>query len=142
MQPVRLQRIVLAAEHHADIGGVLLGGVEVGVAGDREGQMQLDVLHRHQRDLAQLVIVAQLGMIMPQQFADPRTRAHPDLRPERHKGIERAGRKHRWFADIQPAVLRKLPQIEHVIADRNAEARRQAIGREHAIRQVLDREVG
>ena len=36
MQPVRLQRVVLAAEHDADIGGVLLRRIEIGVAGDRE----------------------------------------------------------------------------------------------------------
>src|SRR5580692_9470179 len=34
VQPVRLQRMVLAAEHDADIGGVLFRRIEIGEAGD------------------------------------------------------------------------------------------------------------
>src|SRR6202035_1709752 len=40
-------------------------------------------------------------------------------------------------------ILFEFPEIEHVVADRNPNARRQTIlRREHAIGQVLDREVG
>ena len=49
VQPVRLQRVVLAAEHDADIGGMLLRRIEIGVAGDRDRQMQFCIRHRHQR---------------------------------------------------------------------------------------------
>src|SRR5271168_4834132 len=80
---------------------------------------------------------------MTQQLADSRTRARPDFRPQRHEWIERWRREHAEIADVEPAVLFKLPEIEHVIADRNARARRQSIpGRKHAIGQILDRKIG
>ena len=143
MQPVRLQRIVLAAEHDADIGGVLLRRIEIGVAGDRDRQMQFDVRHRHQRALAQFVIVAQFRMIVAQQFADPRPRLRPDFRSQRHERVERRRGEHAELADIEPAVLLELPEIEHVIADRDADARGEAVpGGEHAVGQILDREIG
>ena len=45
--------------------------------------------------------------------------------------------------DIEPAILLELPEIEHVIADRDADARGEAVpGREHAVGEVLDREIG
>ena len=105
--------------------------------------MQLDVGHRHQRALPQFVIVAQLGMIVAQKLADPRPRLGPDLRPERHEGIERGAREHAERADIEPGILFELPEIEHVIADRDTDARGETVlRREHAVGQVLDREVG
>ena len=60
---------------------------------------------------------------MAQQLADPRPGARPDFRPQRHEGIQHRCRKDAEFADIQPAVLFELPKIEHVIADRDADAR-------------------
>ena len=66
MQPVRLQRIVLAAEHDADIGGVLPGRIKIGVPGNLNRHMQLHIRHRHQRVAAQLVIVAQFRIVMAQ----------------------------------------------------------------------------
>ena len=84
--------------------------------------MQFDIRHRHQRALAQLVIVAQLRMIVTQQFADPRAGLRPDFWPQRHERIERGCGEHAELADIEPAILFELPEIEHVIADRDADA--------------------
>jgi hypothetical protein len=42
---------------------------------------------------------------------------------------------------IDPAGLREFPEVEHVIADRNPDARRQSLCGEHAIREILDRKV-
>jgi hypothetical protein len=141
MQPVRLQRIVLAAEHDADIGGVLFRRIEIGVACDRKRQVQPDICHGHQRLLPQFLIVAQFGMIGTQQFADPHTGLGPDLRPQRHEGIQRRLREHAGLDDIYPAFLRQRPEIEHITADRNADARRKPLGREHAIGEILDRKI-
>lgn len=94
VQPVRQQRIGLVAEHGADIGGVFLRRIEIGEAGDAQWQMQLHLAHREQRLGAQLRMVAQLGIVVPQQRVDPRPRPAPDVRPERHEGIDRRLREH------------------------------------------------
>ena len=105
--------------------------------------MQLHIRHRHQRALAQFFVVAQFRMIVPQKLADPRARARPDLWPQRHERIELRRGEYRGLDDIEPAILRELPEIEHVIADRDADARGEAVlGGEHAVREILDREVG
>jgi uncharacterized membrane protein len=44
--PVGRQRVVVGAEHAADVAGVVQRGVEVGVVGDRERQVELDVGER------------------------------------------------------------------------------------------------
>ena len=64
---------------------------------------------------------------MPQQFADPRPRPGPHLGSQRHERIELRRRKHPERADIQPAVLFELPEIEDEIPDRNADARGEAV---------------
>src|SRR5689334_342519 len=81
-------------------------------------------------------------MVMAQQLADPCARLRPHLRPQRHESIERALREHADLAKGKAAVLLKLPEIEHVVANRDADARRQPAGGEHAIGKILDREVG
>ena len=105
--------------------------------------MQLDVRHRHQRALAQFFIVAQFRVIVPQQLADPCARARPDFWSQRHERIELCRGEHSRLDDVEPAVLRELPEIEHVIADRDADARGEAVlGGEDAVGEILDREVG
>src|SRR5205085_9763893 len=66
----RSQRIVLAAEHHADIGGVFLRGVEIGVAGDIKWQMQPDILLQQQCTAAQRLVVAQPRIVVTQESTD------------------------------------------------------------------------
>ena len=105
--------------------------------------MQLHIRHRHQRALAQFLVIAQLGVILPQKLADPRARVRPDFWSQRHERIELRRCEHRRFDDVEPAILRELPEIQHVIADRDADPRGEAIlGGEHAVREILDREVG
>src|ERR1700738_844042 len=80
---------------------------------------------------------------MAQQLADPRACARPDFWAQRHERVERGRGEHTEFADIEPAILFELPEIEHVIADRSPDARGKAIfGREYAVREILDREIG
>src|SRR5262249_35002283 len=96
----------------------------------------------YQRPIAQLGIVAQLGMIVAQQFADPRARRGPDLWAERHEGVQRGSRKHRRFDNIDPAILCELPKIEHIIADRDADPRRKSVpGGEDAVGEILNRKI-
>ncbi len=82
-------------------------------------------------------------MIVAQQLTDPRPRLRPDFWPQRHERIERGPGEHAERTNIEPRVLLELPEIEHEVPNRNADARRRiGRGREHAIRQILDREVG
>jgi hypothetical protein len=60
---------------------------------------------------------------MPQKLADPRARVRPDLRPQRHERVELRRGEDRRLNDIKPTVLRELPEIEHMIADRDPDAR-------------------
>src|SRR6516165_11189168 len=81
-------------------------------------------------------------MVGAQEFADPLAGRRPDLRAEPHERVERGGRKNRRLDHIDPAILRELPEIEDMVADRYTHARRKAVlCREHAIGQVLDRKV-
>src|SRR5436190_24178596 len=82
-------------------------------------------------------------MIMPQKLADPRARARPHFWPQRHERVEVRRCEHRRFDDVEPAVLRELPEIEHVIADGDTDARGETVlGGEHAVGEILDREMG
>jgi hypothetical protein len=104
VQPVRLQRIVLAAEHDADIGGVLLRRIEIGVAGDRDRQMQLGIAIGTSARLRKLLVVAQLRIVVAQQFADPRARRDQTFGPSAMKALSEA-REHAERRDIEPRIL-------------------------------------
>src|SRR5437879_4393648 len=82
-------------------------------------------------------------MVMPQKLADPRARARPHFWPQRHERVELRCCKHRGLDDVEPAILRELPEIEHVIADRDTDARGEPVlGGEYAVGEILDREMG
>ena len=81
MQPIRLQRIVLAAEHDADIGGVFLRRIEIRVTRDRDRQMHFDIRHRHQRALTKLGIVANLEHMMTRSESQMLKRELQGVRP-------------------------------------------------------------
>ena len=87
--------------------------------------MQFYIDHRHQRQRAQLGIVAQFRIIVPQQFADPRPGARPYLWPQRHERVQRRPGEYTGIADIKTTVQLQFAEIEHVVADRNANARRE-----------------
>ena len=57
-------------------------------------------------------------------------------------GLSVGLREHADLAEGEAAVLLQLPEIEHVVADRDADARREPARGEHAVGEVLDREVG
>ena len=79
---------------------------------------------------------------MAQQLADARARVRDQTsRPSAMNALSDGAANTPGCADIEPAVLASSPEIEHVIADGDADARGGRLGREHAVRQVLDREV-
>ena len=77
VKPVRLQRVVGAAHHDADVGGVLARRVEVGVIADFHGEEHFHIGHRNQGTLAKKMVVAQPGLILAQQVADRRASVAP-----------------------------------------------------------------
>ena len=140
VQPVRRQRVLGAAEHRADVRGVVAPGVEVGVLGDAERQVQRRVRDRVQVRLDGLALGGTLG----QQLGQPRAQRPPRVRARRHVGVpgglvERAARHVRQ----QPRPGRGA-DIEDAVADRDAAARiarAAARRREHAAGQVREREL-
>ena len=47
------------------------------------------------------------------------------------KALSDGAAEHAELADIEPAILLELPEIEHVVADRDADARREAAAAEN-----------
>lgn len=59
VSPVGHKGVLLAAEHDADVGGVLLGGVEVSVVSNVSGEMGLDSRDGGEGALAEVLVVAE-----------------------------------------------------------------------------------
>lgn len=62
VSPVGHKGVLLATEHDADVGGVLLGSVEVGVVSDVGGDVGLDSSNGDDGALAELLVVAEGGL--------------------------------------------------------------------------------
>jgi hypothetical protein len=102
--------------------------------------MQLHVPHRHQRQFPQLVIVAQFVIVVTQKLADPRACTRPDAGALRHERIQRWDGKCARL-DLQPTILFKFPEIEHIVADGNADPGRETVRGKNPIGEILDRKV-
>jgi hypothetical protein len=100
--------------------------------------VQFCIGHWHQRAPAQFADVAQLRIVVTQQFADPRARARPDPGPQGHEGIDRGLREYvPGRREIDQSFEHR--KIENLIADRHPDARyRRGRCRKHAIGEVLD----
>ncbi|MCY1364451.1 hypothetical protein D3C81_1645350 [compost metagenome] len=141
-QPVRQQRVVRVAEHAADIGGVFLRRIEVGVAGDVDRQVQRRGGHRHQRLVAQRGVVAQRCVFAGQQRGQALAGLGPGRLAQRDEAVQgRAGEGALCCGGQQAGVIER-GQVGDLVADGNADARRLAFDGEHAVGQVLQREVG
>src|SRR5262249_44552527 len=70
-----------------------------------------------------------------------RARLRPNFWAPRHERIERRRGEHADLAEGEAPVLLELPEIEHLVADRDSNPRRKPAGGEHAIGKILDREI-
>ena len=140
---VRQQRIV-GAEQLAGIGGVVDAGKEVGVIADRGWKLQAAVGAAMNEPGAQGFDAGPVAAVGVEDLADPMPQGEPRLAAEREQRVQgRAGRGLRGLcgAAVEQAEFQRRGKVEDVIADRDAAARAAARRREHAQRQVLDREV-
>ncbi len=146
VEPVRHQRVVLAAEHHTDVGRVLPRRVEVGVVADVRRQLELDLGLGVQRAGTERLVVAKRRHVLAQELEDAGTRRAPRRAPERHERVERRRAEGRARVEGQVCEqpgLRKHGQVEREIADGDTDPRHGGVrGTEHAVGQVLNREVG
>ena len=133
--PVGQQRLLVGAEDPADVGGVVERGVEVDVVADLDGQVQR---HVGQRDEVGLDQVA-LGLV-GEQAGDPAAEGAADPTPLRHQQVERRLLEH--VVHVEHLGGRDRGQVEHEVADPDADPRLLARPREHAVRQVVDVEEG
>lgn len=141
-QPVGQQRVVGVAEHAADIGGVLLGRIEIRVAGNVDGQVHHGLRHRHQRAAAQGGVVLHVRVRGAEQCLQACARLVPHRPAQRDERIERAGAEGAASGGRQQAGIVQRPQVDHLIAQRHARARRRVgLRGEDAIGQVLQREM-
>ena len=105
-----MQWLTIWPEDAADVGGVVFGGVEVGVVGDREGQPVLHRAGRHDQ-----VLDGGPELI----FRQPPGDLAPDLGPGAVAGVEelvQAARGEQMSTAGQQAVGRGR-QVEHAVAD-------------------------
>jgi len=75
------------AHHDADVGGVVAGRVEVGVAADVRGKEHLDLGSREQGGVTQLGVIPQTWLVRMQQLVDDRPRPRPGKTAASHEII-------------------------------------------------------
>ncbi len=141
---VRHQRIV-GPEQLARIGGVIDAGEEVGVVADRCRHFQAAVGGAVQQPGPGGFSAGAVRAIGIEQLADTAAQGHARFGTEREQRIERGtGRGLRGGGRCagEQAEFDRGGEIENLVADRDAAARRAALRAEYAKRQVLDREVG
>ena len=89
VQPIGLKRVVFAAEHGADVGGMLSRCVEIGVVANAAWQVHCAGRAKQQRLLPHGSVVAQRRFLATQQPANRGTRGVPACRSQAHEGVER-----------------------------------------------------
>ena len=109
--PVRRQRLAVRAEDPADVGGVLLAGVEVDVVGHLERQVQR---HLGQRQQVRLdgVAVGGVGEHVDEPARGPRPR-----RAGRATGSRSGSAGSSMAPDSMPRVLGGGAGVQHLVAD-------------------------
>ena len=138
---VRQQRRV-GPERAAGIGGVEHRGVEIGEVRHRDRHQEFRLRQRHEMPAAQRRVA--LAGTKSARKSEPQRR--PGLRPERHQRIElwrRAGARRLGRQSGERAGSRRGRDIEHLVADGDADAGGRARGRaKNAERQILNRKIG
>ena len=146
-QPVRQQRVGRIAEHAAHVGRVLSRRIEVGVAGHLHRQMQRDLCERHKCLSPQRGVFTQGGIaVHGEQRRQARARGAPRRAAQCHERIDgglREDRRATGLGDLEHAGGFERRQVQYLIANGHANTRRRLRrGAEHAVRQVLQGEVG
>ncbi len=141
---VRQQRIV-GPEQLAGVGGVVDAGKEVGVVADRGRTLEAAIGGAVEEPGAQTLDPVAVLTVGIENLREAMAQRHAGLASEREQRVQRrAGSGLRGLRGKagEEAELQRRREIEDVVADGDAAARRAARRREHAERQVLDREVG
>ena len=141
---VRQQRII-RTEQLAGIGRVVNAGKEIGVVADRRGQLEAARIGAVNEARAQRLVTAAVRSIGIEYLAKPTPQRKPRVAPKRKYRIQlRAGRGPRGVGSetVEQSEFERRGEIKDVVPDGDAATGRAAGWREHAEREVLDREVG
>ena len=93
--------------------------------------MQLDVRHRHQRALAQAALSRSFGMSWRSNSLIRARVCDHTVGPSAMKALSEDARTRRCGRHIEQPCLGQHREIEHVVADRDADARRGPAGVEN-----------
>ena len=137
-QPVRRQGVFGPAEHRADIEGMMLAGIEIGVFGNREGHVHNGIGLRDKM----LAEFPGLCRAFGEKRRKPVAQRGPDSRARRHDRVPRSPLQKRAAVKRDQPRLFNGRDIQNPVADRNTAARRVVTGRKHAIGQVVQGKVG
>ena len=133
-QPVRRQRVLRPAEHRADIGGVMLAGVEIGVFRDGKGHQHLGPGHRNHVVDKRL----RIRRILCQQVGDARPERCPRGGAQRHELRPVAVEEDLFLVlHLDEAVLLHPGDVEDHVADPDPTVRLPLVRAEAAVRQVV-----
>lgn len=88
VSPVGHQRVLLTAEHDADVGSVLLGGVKIGVVPNVGGQMGLDSRDGEDGTLKEVIVVPESGLAGREELLDVEARGGPDGLAQGHEQVQ------------------------------------------------------
>jgi hypothetical protein len=124
---------------------VVDAGKEVGVVADRGRQAQSAVLGSMKNPGALRLDPATVAALGVENLAEALPQRHARFAAEREQRVERRSRRRLrrlGGSAVEQAELERGREIEDLVADCDAAAGRASRRREHAERQVLDREVG
>ena len=144
MQPIGLQGVVLAAEHGADIGGVLPRRIEVRVVANRGGQVH-DHLGGRSNCLGASSGVSQCGVGLEQELLDRVAHRAPRRLATAHEVIEARLMEATSVLEVSEQIgIGDGRQVDDVVPDCDTTARLRfgvTLRGENSERKVVDREV-
>lgn len=86
--PVGHQGVLLATEHDSDVGGVLLGSVEVSVVSNVGGEVGLDGVDGEDSALEEILVIAEGGLGGREELLDVLAGGRPDGLTQRHEQVQ------------------------------------------------------
>jgi len=88
VSPVGHQGVLLATEHDSDVGGVLLGGIEIGVVTNVGGEVGLDGGDGQHSALEEILVVAKGGLGRREELLEGLASGSPDGLAQGHEHVQ------------------------------------------------------
>lgn len=142
--PVRHQRLLLAPEHDAHVGRMVYRRVKIGVVANVCGEVHRSLPLGYQGPSSELSVALECSVILAENLLQRAAGLQPVGPAKGHERVQRRLGEH-----LLPALHERAGeqvadglQVQDLVANRHADPGSHITGRgEHAVRQVLDREV-